>query len=535
MNAARKTATPWRIAQALLADMGRRGWVWLTLGFLGALSLPVLVLWALQARGALIVDDPAMIILHFTFAQVMGMCFGATVLHAAGAPARLYALPLSNRSITLFQMVPATLLVIGQTMASTWILNQLFGLDWPLPGNALAFGMAFATFQSLMTLFQKSALMLPVLGSALALESLWIKGHHGPLFSLPTQYWTTVTVADWVVVGVVLALFYAIGLHAIARARQGNEIRTKLLDYLSTTLANLFGRKSVVFQNAMQAQSWYEWNLKGLIFPIIVALIVPITVFFWCLTDNRLTDLLEALRVEGWMMSAAAMIGGLILGNMGLTDASMTMSPFLGTKPLATVPWSRILLGVAFRSLVLGVAVWAGVYLLIWWVRELSGENHGSEPFIWWHIPGRLLAAWTAMTFALCLSLTGRLIHLKILGGVYCGWLVLAILVGNLTPGWVAEWFTLCSLSACGMGLFLLTLGVWGLAIKKRMLGGGEAMVASLVVVALVGIALWQLATGISIPGGVRIHHYFLISGVLSLVVFPFAGAPLALAWNRTR
>jgi len=535
MNPTSLDPSPWKIARVLLADMFHRSWIILTLGFVGALSLPVLILGALRAKGALIVEDPAMILIHFTFAQIMGMGFGASVLHAAGAPSRLFTLPLTNRTILLIQMVPATLLVIGQTMVSIWIQNVLFKLYWPLLGNALAFGMIFATFQSFMTLFQKSALLLPALGGALALESLWVKSRHGPIFSLPTHYWTTVSPLDWMVFATVLALCYAIGMHGIARARCGNEIQTRLLDYLSNAISNFFGKKPMVFQNAVQAQSWYEWNLKGLVFPIIVLMVVPTTAVLWLFTDNTINDLVEALRLEGWMMSAAAMIGGIIMGNMGLSDASMAMSPFLGTKPLATVPWSRLLLATAFRSLVWGVLIWVAVYLLVLGGRELAGASHMPEPFVWWHMPGRILAAWTAMTFGLCISLTGNLLHLKILGGLYCGWLVTVMLVGSLTPAWFSELFTISTLSGCGMVLFSLTLWAWGSALRRRMVEGRQAILAGMVVTTLVGMAGWQWAQGTTPPGATRIHHFLLVSGVLSLAVFPFAAAPLALASNRAR
>ncbi|MFM8933957.1 MAG: hypothetical protein ACKOS8_19000, partial [Gemmataceae bacterium] len=98
MNAPSLNPPPWKIARALLADMLQRSWIILALGFVGALSLPVFILGALQAKGALIVEDPAMILIHFTFAQIMGMGFGATVLHAAGAPSRLFTLPLTNKT-----------------------------------------------------------------------------------------------------------------------------------------------------------------------------------------------------------------------------------------------------------------------------------------------------------------------------------------------------------------------------------------------------------------------------------------------------
>ena len=524
-----------KVAGALFADMFRRSWIILALGFVGALSLPVFILGALKAKGALVTEDPAMILIHFTFAQIMGMGFGATVLHAAGAPSRLFTLPLSNPAILFFQMVPATLLVVGQTMVSIWIQNVLFGLDWPLLGNALAFGMIFATFQSFMTVFQKSVLMLPVLGSALTLESLWVKSRHGPVFSLPTHYWTTVSPLDWLLFATVMALCYAIGLVGIAKARCGNELQTQLLDYLSRAVSGLFGGKTLVFQNAVQAQSWFEWSLKGMVFPIIVLMVVPTTAILWLFSEHTVNDLLEALRLEGWMLSAAALVGGIVLGNMGLSDPSMAISPFLGTKPLANVPWSRLLLATAFRSLVWGVLIWIVVYLSVLTVRELSGASHPPDPFVWWHMPARFLAAWTAMTFGLCVSLAGNLFLLKILGGLYCGWLVTTMLLGSLAPAWLSDGFTVAALSACGMMLFSLTLWAWGSALRRDMVRCRQAILAGMTLATLFSVAGYLWFQGTVPQAGTRFHHLVLVLGVLSMSVFPFAAAPLALASNRAR
>ena len=235
------------------------------------------------------------------------------------------------------------------------------------------------------------------------------------------------------------------------------------------------------------------------------------------------------------MMSAAAMMGGIILGNMGSSDASTAMSPFLATKPLATVAWSRLLLATAFRSLVWGVLIWVVVYLLALVGRELAGPSHPPDPFVWWHFPGQILAAWTAMTFGLCLSLSGKLVNQLILGGIYCGWLVTAIVVWGLTPAWFADFFTVFTLSGCGIVLFLLTMWAWGLALRRRMVDGRQATLAGLALLALVLIARWQLTHEAISPGASRIQLFLMVSGVLSLAVFPFAAAPLALASNRAR
>jgi len=90
-------------------------------------------------------------------------------------------------------------------------------------------------------------------------------------------------------------------------------------------------------------------------------------------------------------------------------------------------------------------------------------------------------------------------------------------------------------LSGCGMVLFSLTLWAWGSALRRRMVEGRQAILAGMVVTTLVGMAGWQWAQGTTPPGATRIHHFLLVSGVLSLAVFPFAAAPLALASNRAR
>jgi len=525
------------ISRVLFVDMIRRSWFVLIIGFVGAFSLPFLILGVLKAKGALLVDDPAMILIHFTFAQMMGMCFGASVLHAAGAPSRLYVLPLSNRAIMLIQMVPATLMVIGHTAFSIWILNYIFGLNWPLLGNALAFGMIFANFQSMMNLFQKSLLMLPAMVVTLTLESFWVKSRHGPIFLLPTQYWTTVTPMDWLVIVFTMSLSYGIGMYAINRSRCGNEIQTSLIVYLSNLIQELFGKRTKVFRNAGQAQSWFEWNLKGYVFPVIVGMIVPLTPLIWLFSERKITGLLEALRVEGWLLSVAGMVSGLILGNMGLSDASMGMGQFLGTKPLATVPWSRILLRTAFHSLSIGVLIWAVTFSLVWWGGKLAGESYPAEIFPWWYFPAIVLAAWAAMTFALCITLTGRTIHMKILGGAYCGWLIVFTTIGNITSKWIAELFYFCALSGFGIALFLLTIGIWGVAFRRNMVVLRHAIVAGIVLTGLIGLAGWQFSNGLPLPTNNHgfTPYFFLVSGLLSMVVFPFAAAPLALVSNRTR
>ena len=126
---------------------------------------------------------------------------------------------------------------------------------------------------------------------------------------------------------------------------------------------------------------------------------------------------------------------------------------------------------------------------------------------------------------------------MKILGGAYCGWLIVMTTIGNMTEKWISELFFFCALSGFGIALFLLTLAIWGLALRRNMVETRHALLAGIVLAGLIGLAGWQFSNGLPLPTNNHglTPYFLLISGLLSVVVFPFAAAPLALAWNRTR
>jgi hypothetical protein len=114
---------------------------------------------------------------------------------------------------------------------------------------------------------------------------------------------------------------------------------------------------------------------------------------------------------------------------------------------------------------------------------------------------------------------------------IYCGWMILMVMVSNMAPPSVSELFFYAVVFLFGVALFSLTVVAWGCALKRRLLSVGHALLAAGFLCLILALTSWQFAGGK--PAG--LHFFVLILGLLSLTVFPFAGAPIALAWNRTR
>ncbi len=520
-----------KIIRAVMGDIARRGWLPLLLGFVGAFSLPVMLLGVFKARGILAGNDPDMIIIYFIFAEIMGMVFGSAVLHAMGSPSRLYSLPISDLSIGLVQMVPATLLVVCQTVLSGWILNLLFDLPWPWLGLALCFSVIFATFQAGLILFYQSLWMVPALVGPMILEGFWLKSRHGPVFAQPNSYWETLTLFEVLVMALALALAYRIGIWGINRQRHGLQWESSLFEYLAKFFNALFGKRRTALTSPIHAQEWAEWTKKGWFLPIAVTMVLFITVFIWGCSSRKAADLVYTLLIQGWFFSVLCLITGLLLGHMGTTDSSLGINQFLATKPIQTASLSSILLKTAMKSILLAVIPWLFLLSLALVFAPDHATHHPDVEFSWWYFPGVILSAWATMSATLCLALTGRSTSITLPLALYCGWLIVMVTVSNMAPKWVSEIFFFSVVSLFGVALFAITLIAWGVALKRKVLSASQALLAAGFLALIMSLAGWQYSD--RMPGG--LHFFILILGLLSLTVFPFAGAPIALAWNRTR
>src|SRR5580704_4935508 len=195
------------IPLAMTWEMLRRGWWVLALGALGANALPVLLFTVLRYEGPLDPADQSQIIMNMVIVQINVFLFAAAASAALGPPSRLYTFPVSTSSLVAWHLVLGMLAVALELIASTAMLNAMFGLEWRLWGPAMFAAVAMAAFQAAIWLTEKSGWFLLAISVVSIGLCLWFKSLYGPMFSVPTHYWTEVTPAQ-------VATLLAIGIAA---------------------------------------------------------------------------------------------------------------------------------------------------------------------------------------------------------------------------------------------------------------------------------------------------------------------------------
>jgi hypothetical protein len=144
------------IPLALTWEMLHRGRWTLTAAALGATAFPLIILAALWREGGVDPSHPSMLIMHMVLMQLNTFIFGVAVLGAQGNPSRLYTFPSPNAAIVTWHMLPAMAIMAIEAVASTALLNALFGLNWPLWAPALFVAVLLAAVQAVLWLTEKS-------------------------------------------------------------------------------------------------------------------------------------------------------------------------------------------------------------------------------------------------------------------------------------------------------------------------------------------------------------------------------------------
>ena len=110
------------IPVAMTWEMLSRG-RWSLIGAaLAAIAFPTIVLGALHRVGAFESGDQSQITIHMVMVQISMFVFAAGVFAAQGAPARLFALPVTTSSLVLWQMLPAMAVVSLHMVLSVVLL-----------------------------------------------------------------------------------------------------------------------------------------------------------------------------------------------------------------------------------------------------------------------------------------------------------------------------------------------------------------------------------------------------------------------------
>lgn len=525
------------IPLAIVWEFWRRGRWGLVGGWLAANALPALIFSALRLEGAVDFEDSSWHAMHVTMMLINMFVFGAAVYAAQGNPSRLYALPVKTSVLVAWHLLPAMAVMALESLASTWALNVLFHLNWPLWGPAMFLAALLAAVQAVFWLTGKSAWLVVAMGSVGAALGLWFKSRYGPTFSLPTHLWQEVTPGEVVTMLAIAAVSYYGAVIGIARDRRGDALTSPRLRAWVERVFDPAPPPGLPFQSPAQAQFWIEWRLKGWVMPALVVIAIPVVFCIWLIGSRVPKELFEGFLGGGGILTAVGAIIGLVMGNSGTSDRQPEMSHFMATRPMTDSDMARTILKTAGLSILLAWAIWALVFLVVYLVLL---TNHAvPQPALpmelgWWYFPATLLGLWLSVTLTAVLGLAGRPWLIVVLFCIACALFFAGLLFSKYVLRGDANLklqFHYGMLVANGVGFLLVTAWAFVMARRRLLIGPRTVYAASGVWIFLSTLVTLEWALHRAQPAPV----YMVVAGLSALVVFPLAAAPLALSWNRHR
>jgi len=507
---------------------------WMLLGcMLLANTLHWLVFAALRREGLVPADDPSIIYMHIMLMLLNLMTVGIAIMHSQGSPARLYTLPISASAIAIYQIAIAMLLILLESLASIAVMNLLFDVHWPLWGPAIFVAVALSAMQAVVWLTEKSAWIAPSIALLGAALGVWFKSRYGAIVEFPDHYWTQLTPSDLLIMFVVVVLACVTGTAAIRRNRCGEPpISVGILEWLDRRLQPKPSLDSP-FHSALAAQRWLEWRRKGWLMPGAVMIGMVFGICLWLLFSRDLRALLGGFLAGGGFLGAVGLLGGLVVGNAGPSDASSSMGPFLATRPLTTRDMARTILRTGLYSFIVAWLIWAAGLLVVYLLNVLSHQpQFPADEVQWWYFPATIVGPWIAVGIGISVMLADRPVFF---GNVACAGLVIfpttMVISSNLLSSHAQLLLSNGVSIAGGVSLFLITVWLFAKAHQRLLIGRSTLLIGACgwAVGSLLTITAWWIYGERTIPFAI------LLCGLCGLIVVPLAAAPLALALNRTR
>lgn len=516
-------------------EMLRRGRWGMLLAICGANALPVFLFAALLHDGATDTSDVAYIIMQSVLIEMNLFVFGISVFGAIGPVSRLYTYPISTSTIVAWHLLLGMAAVAAEVIASTALLNVMFGLGWALWGPALFAAVTVAAIQAALWLTEKSGWVVAALTAVGVFLSLWLKSRYGPLFTTPEHYWTAVTPGEATTLIIVAILAYFVGVYGVSRNRRGEPPYSIGLIAWVDSFFLPSPEAGHRFQNPAQAQFWFEWQKKGWAMPGMVVMGALMAVFIWLTASRNPTALFEGFLAGGAILSMGCFLGGILFGNVGANDADPQIGHFLGTRPMTSAELARIVLKMMAKSVFIAWVMWvvafAGLYGILLALR-VNFQAALPEQVGWWYFPATLVGAWTTAGVFASIMLTGR----RGLAGALVFAMIAVTLGGTLiAKNWLSpqaqDYLLEGGLFSGGIGFAAYTVWVFAKARSRLLIGGPTLYFAATAWAALCALLGFVSRTH-STPG---LAILVFVAGVFALSVAPLASAPLALTWNRNR
>lgn len=538
---------------ALMWEYWRQSrWTLLT-GTLGITALPAMIYGILSLEGAFDPHEPGFRHMQFVWFLTQMFCIGATAFPNPQAVGRMYALPATAWSLTIWRMIPCLTLAAAMFLSTNLVLNLLFQFNWPLLPPVLFLVTAMACLLATAWWAGKSQWLAFVCVSVVGIAlGFWLKWHYGGWTVDAPDVWTEVTPGDWITMGLAFAFALYIAHVGVARSRRGDVFTfPRLWEFFGW----LFYPVGAVLEFCLNnrpggsrtlVQFWYEWRNKGLVLPaLLVAALVagfPYWAWFGFPAGLLVRYLIGLVTVAPFM---AAMLG-LAVGHCG-TETQAEMGTFLATRPLSDSEYAGALLRVATRALLLTWGLWAALFvptvavLYLAWGREpLALLLRNGEPSVELRVLPLLIfgsfgGGWTLNCIAMSLTATGRFrFYVPFLMGSFSIVILWLLATKFLIPADLLPSMINAVLCLIGIACFLVTVMAYVAARKKSFVAPSTMGIAAgaWVVISLTLLLAWHFLVPHK-PLTLPLSLFFL--GVMALAVAPPATMPLAVAWNRHR
>jgi hypothetical protein len=440
--------------------------------------------------------------------------------------------------------VPGMAAAVGMFLLTAGVVNRLFSFDWPLLGPALFLAVATACVQATLLLSGPNPVSQAIgLGLVATLLGVWLKSRYGDPGSQPEHLWTTVTTTE--LATMLLAGVAAFGGTRLALAweRCGEPLSwPRVREYFGRWIDDLESQRPGPTGSRQKALYWYEWQQKGLVLPSGVAMILLGILGAWFWEGFQSDVLFGGLLALGMGLPFGGLIGGLLFGSIH-RKVSGPMGSFLASRPATNSELSAALLKTMAKSLVTTWSLWLVALCVAMGLTRLFVGGDWNQ-FV--QFPNGLLqpdglALWSG-TILLCLWAISGLIAAGLLVGrpelvasVCCG--AFLTILGSvffaafgLRPDQATQFYELMILAIallCGAG----TTAAFVAARRAKLVAAATPWIA---------LWIWALLTATVVPSWNGVVEtpsltLFLIPGLLSLVVAPFALVPLAIASNRHR
>ncbi len=545
------------IGQALTWELFARGRWLLPFFFLAGIALPFM-LYSLLSGFDFDRNETPWPMLHVILMQLMVLLVGIGITSVQGPPSRLYASPIRTQTLVAWHLLSGAVLLAAQIALATFLLNIFFDVRWPMVGPIVFSIAVFAALHLLLSVGQHTFWsFVGAMGLCTAVV-VWGHSRYGEWFALPTHYWSTVTPSEFATAAIFVAVAYALTLIGVSRDRCGEPLPTiGFWRWIMEKWESVGVRRAVFqpqFRSPLHAQRWYEWRRKGAVLPLITATAMVLGGIYWLLGSIfakpafNIAELVSGLVAFGGLLTIFAIPSAFMLGVSGnmiasknrdltvgesLQSTEFEMGHFQATLPMTSHSFANAILSTATRTLLCAWGAWAiafGVALSIGWFRNQLPQAILVSEIRHWYLPLTLLGPWIVLTNFAVLGLTGRgpLSSIVIVGLMFF-WILEQLVVRYLVASNMQAFGHQCFVAIVATATLLFAARTFWLSWHERLLEN-----ATLIKLVLAAIAISTLAFLLR-PSGMPWAIYPVILAFSSLVVMPWATAPLAISRNRHR